>query len=171
MDFFTTNSAFFAPLLIIIGFFLLTRGSDWLVDGASAVAKKFGISPLVIGLTVVSFGTSMPELVVSVSSTLSGNSSIAVANVVGSNIFNILAILGICATIRPIRLQSSTVWKEIPFTMAGIVTLIFLAYGALINTYGLGFFGGVLNGSINEVTGSLGLAAGVILLIFFVVFY
>ncbi|GAB4148818.1 MAG: calcium/sodium antiporter [Patescibacteria group bacterium] len=169
MNFLGLDPVIFALIAIPVGFYLLSKGSDWLVDGASSVASKLGISPLVIGLTVVAFGTSMPEMVVSVSSALSGNSSIAVANAIGSNIFNVLGILGVCSLIRPIKTQSSTVWKEIPFSLAGVVVLFFLSYLSLINSSGLP---GLTNAIINQtpINGSLGLASGIILLVFFVIY-
>lgn len=103
--------------LLILGLGAVLLGANLLVDGASVLAKRLKISDLVIGLTVVAFGTSSPELTVSLYSALSGNTDIALGNVVGSNIFNVLVILGLSALIRPIRVQSSTVFKEIPFAL------------------------------------------------------
>lgn len=111
-------------LLIIFGLVLLVLGSDWLVKGASSLAKKLKISALVIGLTVVAFGTSTPELTVSLTSSLQGSSEIALSNVVGSNIANILLILGICAVVKNLTVKSTTVWKEIPLALAGMVLLV-----------------------------------------------
>ena len=92
-------------LLIVLGFILLIKGADYLVEGASNIAKKFHIPEIIIGLTIVSIGTSMPELVVSVSSALQDHSDIAVGNVIGSNISNILLILGMCAAIKPLEFK------------------------------------------------------------------
>ncbi|HCA42366.1 MAG TPA: sodium:proton exchanger [Bacteroidetes bacterium] len=112
-------------ILFVIGFALLIKGADLLVEGAASVAKKFKISNIVIGLTIVSFGTSAPELVVNLFASISGNNEIAVGNILGSNIANILLILGISAIIYPLRVQKNTVWKEIPLSLlAGLVILV-----------------------------------------------
>ena len=116
-----------ALLSIAGGIVLLVLGAGWLVSGSSALARRFGVSELVVGLTVVAFGTSAPELVVSVVAALSGNPEIAVANVVGSNIFNILVILGAAAVVAPIPAQRSTAWREIPIAVgAAVLYLLFL---------------------------------------------
>ena len=101
-------------LSIIGGFIILTLGAEALVRGASAIALRLGITPLIIGLTIVAFGTSAPELAVSVKSALAGNSGIALGNVIGSNIANIGLILAITALIRPIQVQSQVVKRDIP---------------------------------------------------------
>lgn len=116
--------------LFIIGFAVLIKGADLLVDGASSVAKKLNVSDLVIGLTVVAFGTSAPEMFVNIFASFRGNSEIAVGNVLGSNIANILLILGVSAIIFPLKVQSTTVWKEIPFSLLAAVIL-----GILVNDY------------------------------------
>jgi cation:H+ antiporter len=115
-------------LLLLVGFILLIKGADLLVTGASALAKKIGVSDLVIGLTVVSFGTSTPELLVNIFASIQGNADIAIGNVIGSNIFNILLILGISSLIYPLTVSKGTVWKEIPFSLLAAVLL-----GALVN--------------------------------------
>jgi len=113
-------------ILFVIGIFLLIKGADYLVDGSSSLAKKFKVPTLVIGLTIVAFGTSMPELIVNILASLKGNGDIAFGNIVGSNIANILLILGITATIKLLKVQHSTTWKEIPFSLlAAIVLLVF----------------------------------------------
>lgn len=122
-----------ASLLLLGGLILTVYGANWLVDGASSLAKKMNISNLVIGLTVVALGTSMPEFVVSFISSLNGNTDIAVGNVVGSNIVNILLILGISSMVYPITVQHSTVWKEIPFTLLAALVLFFMANDFLID--------------------------------------
>lgn len=124
-------------LLFILGFALLIKGADLLVDGSSAVARRFRISPLVIGLTIVAFGTSAPELVVNIFASLQGNTEIAIGNILGSNIANILLILGLAAFIYPVTVQRNTVWKEIPFSLLAAVVLGFLAQDILID--GAGF--------------------------------
>lgn len=113
-------------ILFVLGIFLLIKGADYLVGGSSSLAKKLKVPTLVIGLTVVAFGTSMPELVVNVLAALKGSSDIAFGNIIGSNIANILLILGITASITTIKVQHSTVWKEIPFSfLAAIVLFVF----------------------------------------------
>ncbi len=122
-------------LLLIFGLAVLIKGADFLVDGASVVAKQFGISALVIGLTVVSFGTSMPELLVTLTSGLKDNSDLAIANVIGSNIANVLLVLGIAAIIRPLPIRNSTVVSEIPFSLTAALLLGFLANAHLFSDH------------------------------------
>lgn len=112
--------------LIILGFVLLVKGADFLVDGASNVAKRFHIPEIVIGLTIVAIGTSMPELVVSVTSALEGHSDIAIGNVVGSNIANMFLILGVCSIIKPLAFKRETKLIENPFTLVLTVILFVL---------------------------------------------
>lgn len=114
-------------VLILIGFILLIKGADWMVDGATALAKKHHVSDLAIGLTIVAFGTSAPELVVNSFASFNGNYDIVFGNVIGSNNFNLFIILGIVGLISPIVVKSSTVWKEIPFSFFAIVVLYLLA--------------------------------------------
>ena len=117
-------------ILFIIGFIALIKGADLLVNGASAIAKKLKVSDLVIGLTVVALGTSMPELFVNIFASLSGNSAIAIGNILGSNIANILLILGVSAIIFPLKVTKGTVWKEIPMSL-----LAALLMGVMANDY------------------------------------
>jgi cation:H+ antiporter len=114
-------------ILIIIGFISLIFGANWLVDGASSLAKKNNISDLVIGLTIVAFGTSAPELVVNSVAAYEGLSDIVLGNVIGSNNFNLFIILGIAGLIYPITVQSSTAWKEIPISLVVTILLFLLA--------------------------------------------
>lgn len=109
----------FDIIFVLIGLVILIVGAEGLVRGASSLARNFRISPLIIGLTVVSFGTSAPELTVNIISAINGSSDLAIGNVVGSNIANILLILGATALIQPLRVKSSTVWKEIPLALLG----------------------------------------------------
>lgn len=113
-------------LLIVFGFVLLIKGADWLVDGASALAKKFKIPEIIIGLTIVSIGTSMPELFVSTASALEGSSDMALGNIIGSNICNLLLILGLSTLIQPVLFQKETKFVEIPMclTVTGIFMLM-----------------------------------------------
>ncbi len=117
----------FQILLLILGLVLLVKGADWLVDGASVLAKKFKVSDLAIGLTIVAFGTSAPELVVNMVAASGNFPDLVFGNVIGSNNFNLFAILGIAGIITPLAVQSSTVWKEIPFSLLAAITLFFLA--------------------------------------------
>lgn len=112
---------------IVIGFILLIKGADLLVDGASAVAAKFGIPKIIVGLTIVAIGTSMPELMVSASAALEGFSDLSIGNVVGSNIANLLLILGICAIINDLPFKKSTAKIENPFMLIVTVILLFMA--------------------------------------------
>lgn len=126
-------------ILFAIGFVLLIKGADLLVAGSSSLAKRIGVSSLMIGLTIVAFGTSMPELVVNLLASMQGNTDIAIGNVVGSNIANILLILGVSAMVYPLAVQKGTIWKEIPFAMLAVVVLIIMANdiaidGATIST-------------------------------------
>lgn len=124
-------------LLIIIGFVALVKGADWLVDGASAIAKRFGISDLVIGLTVVAFGTSMPEFVVNMVSVGHGTTDLAITNILGSNIINTFVILGLTALVYPIASQKHSRNFDIPLsTMAGFLVLVFVVLSERF--YGIG---------------------------------
>ena len=114
-------------LLLILGLLLLVKGADWLVDGASVLAKKYNVSDLAIGLTIVAFGTSAPELVVNSVAASGGYPDIVFGNVIGSNNFNLFIILGIAGIITPLSVQSSSVWKEIPFSMLAAIILLLMA--------------------------------------------
>ncbi len=120
-------------ILFALGFLLLIKGADWLVDGASAIAKRLRISDMVIGLTIVSFGTSMPELVVNVLASLSKSPDLAIGNIVGSNIANVFLILGIAAVIRPLSVRSATIWKEVPLSFLAAVVLFFLLNDTILD--------------------------------------
>ncbi|WP_320019474.1 calcium/sodium antiporter [Labilibaculum manganireducens] len=113
-------------LLILLGFVLLIKGADWMVSGSSALAKKNNISNIAIGLTIVAFGTSAPELVVNSFASFHGYSDIVFGNVIGSNNFNLFIILGIVGLISPIVVQSNTVWKELPLSLFAVVILYLL---------------------------------------------
>lgn len=114
-------------MILLAGFLFLVKGADWFVEGAACIAKKLGIPQLVIGLTIVAMGTSMPEAAVSVTAAMQQNAGITVGNVVGSNILNILIILGITAVITNVAVQRSTLHYEIPFMLA--VTALLLGFG------------------------------------------
>lgn len=123
-------------LLLIVGLALVVLGADFLVDGASSIAKRFGVSDFVIGLTIVGMGTSAPELVVSFIGALQGNGDIAIGNVVGSNIFNVFMILGATALILPMNITPMNRKKDIPLNIA--ITLIFIALGMSRTLFGIG---------------------------------
>ena len=113
-------------VLLAVGFVMLIKGADWFVDGAASLAAKFGIPQLVIGLTIVAMGTSAPEAAVSISAALQDNAGITIGNVVGSNILNVLVILGLASVIIPIAVKKSTIRYEIPFTIFVTVVLAVL---------------------------------------------
>jgi cation:H+ antiporter len=135
-------------VLFFIGFLMLIKGADLLVDSSSNIAKKFGISDLIIGLTIVSIGTSLPELIVNILASAQGNVDIAIGNIYGSNIANILLILGFSAILRNLPLQRNTVIAEIPFSIAAIMIIGFLGnaeiWGAADTLEGLSRFDGLV---------------------------
>lgn len=142
-------------LLLIIGLALLIKGADFFVDGASSIANLLKVPPLLIGLTIVAFGTSSPEAAVSIAAALEGTAGVAVGNVVGSNIINITFIIGITAFIAPLKVESTTLRKEIPFTLLASVALLVLMSDAALQLL-----------TENTITRSDGL----ILLLFFAIF-
>lgn len=123
-------------LLFLVGFALLIKGADYLVEGSSSIAKRLGVSDLVIGLTIVAFGTSMPELLVNIVASMKGSADIAIGNILGSNIANIMLILGLSALIRPLGIKKDTTWKEIPLNLLAVVVLFFMANDVLIDGAG-----------------------------------
>jgi cation:H+ antiporter len=114
-------------VLFVIGFVLLIKGADWLVSGASSIAKSYNISDMVVGLTIVSFGTSMPELVVNIMASLDNKAGIAIGNVFGSNIANVLLILGVASVIHPLSVQRNTIMAEVPYSLVAVLLVGFLA--------------------------------------------
>ncbi len=141
----------------VIGIVLIIAGANYLTEGASALARRFGVSPLVVGLTIVAFGTSTPELIVSLLSALKGNSDIAMGNVVGSNIFNVLVIGGITALVAPITVTRSTVRREIPLVLLASLVLSVMALDRV--------FAGT--GATENI---LSRSEGIVLLCFFLIF-
>ena len=113
-------------ILLILGFVLLIKGADFFVDGSSSVAKLLKVPSIIIGLTVVAFGTSMPELSVSVTAAIQGSNELAVSNVLGSNLFNLLMVLGCCAVMSPVRADESLLKKEFPFSILIAIILLLL---------------------------------------------
>lgn len=142
-------------LSVLVGFVLVIKGADLLVDGARDLARRLSVSDLMIGLTVVAFGTSLPEFAVNVFSSIKGSSGIAIGNIVGSNIANILLILGISGIIYPLIVTKGTVWKEIPLSLLAAVLLGILANDRLID---------------NAYSSTLTRIDGLVLLSFFVIF-
>lgn len=135
--------------LLAAGFILLIKGADYFVEGASKIADKLGIPQLVIGLTIVAFGTSAPEAAISISSAIKGNTGIAIGNIVGSNILNILLILGVTSCITVLKVAESTVYFEIPFVI--FITAVLVLIG--------------------ETQGELGYISGIVLWILFILFF
>lgn len=140
---------------IIAGLLMILIGANLLTDGAAALARRIGISDLVVGLTVVAFGTSAPELVISVVSAVEGSAGLAIGNIVGSNIFNILAIIGITAMVRPIVIERTVMTREIPMVVISSVVLLILGNTVLLD---------------GDATSALNRSDGLILLIFFGIF-
>ena len=145
----------FTYVLFIIGFFILIKGAGLLVDGSSSIAKRLKISNIVIGLTIVAFGTSTPEFIINIFASAKGNSEIAIGNILGSNIANILLILGVSAIIYPLVTKNNTVWKEIPFMLLATIIL-----GVLVNDMRID----------NDSFSGLTRIDGIVLLSFFIVF-
>ena len=141
-------------LLFVVGFVLLIKVADWLVAGSATIAKKNNVSNLVVGLTIVSMGTSMPELIVNVLASSKDASQIAIGNILGSNIANILLILGVAAFIYPIKIKESTVFSEIPYSIIALLLVAFVANSNLFGSH---------NNSINQID-------GIILMAFFGLF-
>ena len=142
-------------LFFIAGFVLLIKGADFLVDGAAAIARRFNISDIVIGMTVVAFGTSTPELFVNIVASIRGSTEIAIGNVLGSNICNVFLILGISAVIYPLSVSKGTVWKEIPFSLLAVIVLGLMANDRVID--------GAASSLLTRID-------GLVLLAFFVIF-
>ena len=185
LDFLNTwlaNGGFWVAIpLIIAGCAALIKGADWLVEGASALAKKYGVSDIVIGLTVVAFGTSMPEFVVNMVAVGQGSTEIAITNVLGSNIINTFVILGCTALIFPISSQKSTRRFDIPFSLlAALLVLLFAVYNSpswlqIEHIFNMNIADPTLSdlGSIQMGQGNGGFISGVggsILLVFFIIF-
>lgn len=142
-------------ILLIVGFVVLIKGADIFVDGASSLAQNFKLSKMLIGLTIVAFGTSAPEFAVSIKSIISNNADMVIGNVVGSNIFNILFIIGICSLIKPIVVKNNTIKKEIPIVIMISTLLFFLMKDNLFDS-----------NAINMITRN----DGFVILLFFMIF-
>ena len=142
-------------LLLVVGFIILIKGADWLIDGASSTASHFKVSKLLIGLTIVAFGTGAPELAVSISSLINGTTDMLLGNVIGSNILNILLLIGIGALIRPIRIKKGTVSKELPLLLLISTVLVVLFLDVFL---------------INSEANTISRADGIICLLCFAIF-
>ncbi len=142
-------------ILLILGFVFLIKGADIMIDGSSSIAKRFGVSSFFIGLTVVAFGTSAPELVVSALASIKGSAGIALGNIIGSNISNTLLILGISAIVAPLVVRKTTIKKEIPFSLLAIIAVFVLANDFLID--------GFIPNGLSQID-------GIILILFFSIF-
>ena len=149
-------------LLLGVGFFALIKGAELFVDGSSALGGKFKISKVVIGLTVVSMGTSAPELAVSISAAMQGSNEIALSNVVGSNIFNLLCVLGMCAVIHPVPVDRAILKRDIPIFIVGTVLLL------LMTSFKVLFNGELLQFEMDQIVGSMSRLTGIILLAIFI---
>jgi len=142
-------------ILIVAGFFVLIYGANFLVDGASSLADKFKIPNMVIGLTIVAFGTSAPELVVNVFAAIGHDAQIVMGNIIGSNIFNVAAILGLSAIIRPLSVKSNTTWIEIPLALLSAIVILIMANDVFFD---------------HTAQNIIGRAEGIVLLLFFAIF-
>lgn len=155
---------FLCILILIIGFIALIKGADFFVDGSSALAKNFKVPSLIIGLTIVALGTSAPEIAVSVTAALQGSNEIAISNVVGSNIFNLLCVLGICSIIYPVPVERGILKRDFPVSIVMTVVL-FLIVGA-----GTIFSGQIFKSGMNDNVGEISRIAGAFLLICFIAY-
>ena len=137
---------FVVVLLLVVGFALLVKGADFFVEGSSSVAKKLAVPSIIIGLTIVAMGTSLPETAVSVTASLTNNNELAISNVVGSNIFNLMFVIGVCSILCTIYVQRETVTRDIPFSIICALLLLVLGILAIGDASGmtLGHLDGIL---------------------------
>ncbi len=153
------NLLFASPIvpyiILILGFFLLIKGADLFVDGCVGVAKLFSIPSVIIGLTIVAFGTSAPEAAVSITSSLKGANAMAVSNVLGSNIFNLLIVIGVCSVIKPVKVTNDIIKRDYPISIILTILLLFLSTDFF--THGIS-------------AGNLGLPSGILLLALFILY-
>ena len=124
----------FAVVLLIIGFAFLVKGADAFVEGSSSIAKHFQVPSLIIGMTIVAMGTSLPETAVSVTASIAGSNALAVSNAVGSNIFNLMVVIGVCAVLTPVAVQKSTLKIDIPFSVVCALLLLVLGHDRMMLT-------------------------------------
>lgn len=152
---------FINVLLLAAGFVGLVKGADFFVDGSASLARKFRIPSLIIGLTIVALGTSAPELAVSVSAALQDANEIALSNVVGSNIFNLLCVLGVCAIIYPVPVEQLMLRRDFPLSIGATVFVLLSASGSALLS------GKLLSSSMSDYVGSVSRVAGIILMLCF----
>lgn len=124
----------FAVVLLIIGFAFLVKGADAFVEGSSSIAKHFQVPSLIIGMTIVAMGTSLPETAVSVTASIAGSNALAVSNAVGSNIFNLMVVIGVCAVLTPVAVQKSSLKIDIPFSIVCALLLLVLGHDRMMLT-------------------------------------
>ncbi|MCR4610417.1 MAG: calcium/sodium antiporter [Lachnospiraceae bacterium] len=153
-----TDSLIFKIILLLVGFVLLIKGADIFVEGSSSIAKKLKVPPLIIGMTIVAMGTSLPEAAVSIAASMNNANSLAVSNVVGSNIFNLMMVLGTCALFNKLRVSNDVLKRDYPFSIICAVLMIFL-----------GVFGFLPDGSYG-MNWEIGREAGIIYLVLFIAF-
>lgn len=151
-------------LLLVIGFVLLIKGADLFVDGSAALAKNFKVPGLIVGLTIVALGTSAPELAVSTSAAIQGSNEIALSNVVGSNIFNLLCVLGVCAIIHSVSVDNGIIKRDFPISILATVFVLAMTCGKAI------IKGGVSDHSMDENVGEVGRITGIIIIVLFIVY-
>lgn len=154
----------FNTLLLLAGFFALIKGADWFVDGSSALAKIFKVPGLIIGLTIVALGTSAPELAVSTSAALQGSNEIALSNVVGSNIFNLLCVLGICAVIHPVPVDDGIIKRDFPLSITATVLVLLMTSFKAVSS------GRFLQTDMNDTVGNVHRISGLIVLTIFLAY-
>ena len=139
-----------ALILLVVGFVFLIKGADFFVEGASAVANKLHVPPLVIGMTIVAMGTSLPELSVSVTASMAGSNQLAIGNVIGSNIFNLMVVLGSCALFSVLEVADDTIKKDFPFSVGCALALMIM---------------GLIGNQVGHLDGTILLVAFVIFLL------
>ena len=127
-DFITNGPLPLAIVCLIIGFVFLVKGADLFVEGSSSIAKKLKVPSIVIGLTIVAIGTSLPEAAVSITASVTNNNALAISNVLGSNIFNLMVVIGVCAILTPVAVQKDVVRRDLPFSVICALLLLVLGY-------------------------------------------
>lgn len=154
----------FDTLLLAIGFVALIKGADLFVDGSSALARNFKVPGLIIGLTIVALGTSAPEFAVSVSAALQGSNEIALSNVVGSNIFNLLCVLGVCAIIHPVPVDDKIIKRDFPLSIgAAVMVFLLVGFKAVVS-------GEFIQKGMNDIAGNAGRITGIVIVTVFLVY-
>ena len=151
-------------LLLIVGFSALIKGADWFVDGSSSLAKNFKVPGLIIGLTIVALGTSAPELAVSISAAVQGSNEIALSNVVGSNIFNLLCVLGVCAVIHAVPVDKGIIRRDFPLYIGATLLLLFMTSFQTICS------GKLLRLRMDDTAGTISRTTGLVLLVIFLAY-